>query len=339
MNKTPLVILSFLCLFVFGLAACSASDSNNVEYAVPEETLITVNGQKITNKDIDRQMNALKTQYHLNTDDQWKQFLIDQKMSESDLTKQIEDKLINLELIKDEAEKEKITVDEKELDKQIEHIKSNYPNQSAWHNALVASGYTEQSYRDAVKVSILSQKLHEKIADNITPTEEEKHQFCESVASNFSGRKSSHILFNINDLETAQKVLQKINDGEDFADLAKQYSLDGSATNGGDVGWDFMSSFVPEYQNALNDLSKGRVSPIIKSQFGYHIIKCTDTFNLDKNEKIAYEDIPQDILDSIMDLMHKQLSAQKFSAYLDELKQNADIKYVNSKKSGEETKQ
>lgn len=330
MNKTPLVIISFLCLITLGIAACSKADTNTIEHAVPEKTIITVNGNKITNHDIDQQINVIKSQYHIKDSEHWNTFLKEQGMTDQDFTNQIEDKLINLEFIKDAAAKENITVDEEELDRQIKKLKENYPNKSSWHNALIASGYTEKSYRDAVRLGILSQKLHQKIADKVSPNEDEKHQFCETIASNFSGRKSSHMLFNINDLDTAQKVAQKLKDGEDFAELAKQYSLDGSAADGGNVGWDFLANFVPEYQNALNKLHKGEVSPIVKSQFGYHIIKCTDTFNLDKKEHIAYEDIPQDVLDSIMLLMMNQLSGQKYSAYLDELKQEADIEYLDT---------
>ena len=58
-------------------------------------------------------------------------------------------------------------------------------------------------------------------------------------------KRSSHILFDSGDEATAREVLDKLNAGElDFAEAAKEYSKDGSASDGGDVGWDKTSSFV-----------------------------------------------------------------------------------------------
>jgi len=73
---------------------------------------------------------------------------------------------------------------------------------------------------------------------------------------------------------TLKEIQQRLAKGEDFAALAKQYSVDtGSASQGGDLGETTGDSFVPEFETALAKLKVGQVSEPVKTKFGYHIIK------------------------------------------------------------------
>ena len=83
--------------------------------------------------------------------------------------------------------------------------------------------------------------------------------------------RCAHIL--VEKLSVAQEVLQKLNSGESFAKLAEQYSIDGSRKRGGDLGEFGKGMMVKEFEQAAFALEKGQVSGIVKTQFGYHIIK------------------------------------------------------------------
>ncbi len=83
--------------------------------------------------------------------------------------------------------------------------------------------------------------------------------------------RCAHIL--VEKLSVAQEVLQKINNGESFAKMAEQYSIDGSRKHGGDLGEFGKGMMVKEFEQAAFALEKGQVSGIVKTQFGYHIIK------------------------------------------------------------------
>ena len=100
-------------------------------------------------------------------------------------------------------------------------------------------------------------------------------------------RKARHILVQLDEAADEQtkaskkqqieQLLQKINAGEDFAQLASSASEDpGSATQGGDLGWVSRGMMVPAFDDALFTLDKGEVSDIVESGFGYHIIKLED---------------------------------------------------------------
>ena len=71
----------------------------------------------------------------------------------------------------------------------------------------------------------------------------------------------------------AEEVLKRVKAGENFENLAKEYSDDGSKQNGGDLGWFGKGRMVPEFENAAFALQPGQTSEIVESQFGFHIIK------------------------------------------------------------------
>ena len=84
----------------------------------------------------------------------------------------------------------------------------------------------------------------------------------------------AHIL--VEKLSLAQEIKTKIANGESFANLAKQYSIDSSKKRGGDLGFFGRGMMVQEFEKAAFALEKGQISDIVKTQFGYHIIKRLD---------------------------------------------------------------
>ena len=84
----------------------------------------------------------------------------------------------------------------------------------------------------------------------------------------------AHIL--VEKLSLAQEIKAKISTGESFTNLAKQHSIDSSKKRGGDLGFFVRGMMVKEFEKVAFALEKGQVSEIVKTQFGYHIIKRLD---------------------------------------------------------------
>ncbi|MGI0082782.1 MAG: peptidylprolyl isomerase [Nitrosopumilaceae archaeon] len=84
----------------------------------------------------------------------------------------------------------------------------------------------------------------------------------------------AHIL--VEKFSLAQELKTKIANGESFANLAKQHSKDSSKRRGGDLGFFGRGMMVSEFEKVAFALEKGQVSDIVKTQFGYHIIKRLD---------------------------------------------------------------
>ncbi|WYY00251.1 peptidylprolyl isomerase [Oxyplasma meridianum] len=86
--------------------------------------------------------------------------------------------------------------------------------------------------------------------------------------------RCSHIL--VEKETTAKEVLEKIKSGESFAKMAEKYSIDGTRKRGGDLGFFKRGAMVKEFEKASFALKKGEVSGIVKTNYGYHIIKRTE---------------------------------------------------------------
>jgi parvulin-like peptidyl-prolyl isomerase len=86
---------------------------------------------------------------------------------------------------------------------------------------------------------------------------------------------AQHILVKTED--QAKEILEEINQGKSFEDIAKAKSLCPSGKKGGNLGWFSHGQMVREFQNAAFALKKGQISQPVKTQFGWHIIKVKDT--------------------------------------------------------------
>jgi len=123
---------------------------------------------------------------------------------------------------------------------------------------------------------------------------------------------ASHILVDSEDKAKALKA--QIDGGAAFADVAKANSSDGSAANGGDLGWFGLGQMVPEFDAAVVTLQVGQVSDPIKTQFGWHIIKLND----------KRETTPP-ALDTARPDIENQLRQEALQAKLDALRSAAKI--------------
>jgi peptidyl-prolyl cis-trans isomerase D len=129
--------------------------------------------------------------------------------------------------------------------------------------------YAPESYRDKVEIT-----------DTLVQQYYDSHQATYAKPEQVHAR---HILFRVapdaapdakaQARQRAEEVLKKVKAGDDFAELAKQYSQDGSAASGGDLGFFTRGKMVPPFEQAAFALAPGATSEIVESPFGFHIIK------------------------------------------------------------------
>jgi peptidyl-prolyl cis-trans isomerase D len=125
-----------------------------------------------------------------------------------------------------------------------------------------------------VKVSYIELSVDE-LAKEVSVSEDELANLYEDEQERFSTeeeRKAQHVL--VETLETANKVVELLNNGSSFSELAKTYSLDtGSKESAGDLGFFTKGVMVPEFEEKVFSMTEGQLSEPVKSEFGYHIIK------------------------------------------------------------------
>ena len=127
------------------------------------------------------------------------------------------------------------------------------------------------------------------LSENVEVNEDQIKKMYEDYVASISGReerKARHILLktvagesagNAVVMEKIESLKQELEQGADFADLAKKHSQDSaSAEEGGDLGWVTLGEMVKPFEQALFDMNKGSVSEIVVTQFGYHLIKLDD---------------------------------------------------------------
>ena len=99
------------------------------------------------------------------------------------------------------------------------------------------------------------------------------------------------------------------------------------------MGWDKLTTFVTEYQDALSALSTGQMSGLVKTTYGYHIILCTDQFNVESVS--SADEIPEAIRDAISSKIKAEEESAKYSTWLNDYIDKADIKILEmSEKAG-----
>jgi len=135
--------------------------------------------------------------------------------------------------------------------------------------------------------------------------------------------KVSHIL--VKDEKTAKEVKEKINNGEDFTALAKQYSEDtGSKEQGGEIAGFAPGQTVKEFEEAAYKLDAGQVSEPIKTSYGYHIIKVTD-----KKELKPFDEVKDTIRKDLEQQRLQDTTGKWKQQVINDLLKEADIKVTD----------
>lgn len=186
------------------------------------------------------------------------------------------------ELVYEKVLSENYEVSEDELNEQVDTMKEQLG--SNFQLALAQYGMeSEEDLKEMLRTGLMQEKAAIK---DVEATEEEMKEYYENYKPEIQAR---HIL--IADKETAEEVKKKLDDGEDFAKVAEEYSTDtASAANGGDLGWFGAGQMVAEFEEAAYALEVDEISDPVESQHGFHIIQVTD-----KKEKESYEDMKEEI--------------------------------------------
>ena len=110
----------------------------------------------------------------------------------------------------------------------------------------------------------------------------------------------------------------------DFAAAAQQYSTDtASASKGGDVGWNTINNYVEQYSAALDSIDKGQIT-LTASDYGIHVILCTDVLNIE-GEPTSLSAYPQEIIDYMRNIYGSQKKAENFQEWLNHYKEESDV--------------
>jgi parvulin-like peptidyl-prolyl isomerase len=259
LRKSAPFALLFLAILV--LAACGGgSTSENTATATdvisqvattdPRTTLAAeVNGEPITLEALDRQIAFFEAGGTAAAADR------------AALTGTILERLIEQELVEQAAASMDITVTEEQVQAEIAALQADAANQGISLDEYFAlQGISAEDYPERLREALLTAAVNQQVTANVPTTTAEVH--------------ARHIV--VADEATARDILNQLNGGADFAQLAEQYSLDRSTSEaGGDLGWITPGLLLqPEVEAAIFSLPvNSRAPEPVQSALGYHIIE------------------------------------------------------------------
>ncbi|MGV7220024.1 MAG: peptidylprolyl isomerase [Nitrospinales bacterium] len=305
------------------------------------EVVAKINGVELKSK-------VIKFQFNRAMRDQPRQ------MSAADKKKFIQvliDNEMVRELIYQEGKKENQVIPAEEVNAEIEKMKSafGYDSEEKLIEALKDREIDLDELRRTIEVDLVAKNLLDKnIRGKINITDKQVEKYYEDNKAQFfrpDSFKTQHIFIPHIPVELQKtqhpselmkrkdelskeaeqeinEIYKKIKPDTDFGELARKYSKDeGSAKNGGDLEYMYKGVFDPEFDAAVSKLKIGEVSEVVKTGFGFHIIKLNETR---PPEQAPFENVKE----SIQKHLFMEEANSKVQDYIDGLRKKADIKLL-----------
>ncbi|TFG64185.1 MAG: peptidylprolyl isomerase [Spirochaetales bacterium] len=314
------ILLALSVILIATLSACG-----NGNKADKSKAAAIVNGDIITKDEFSREMDLFKQQ--LSTQ---QQNLSDEELKgfETELL----ENLIQRKLLDQEIVKAKIRIDKDVVENELQNIKTQFPTTEEYTAALAEQGFTEESLTDQISKTKSREKFFdEKFRKTITVSDDDAMTYYNGNPELFTQPeqvRASHIIILVppgasedekkQALAKIKTIETKIKNGGDFAVLAKEYSMDGSKDQGGDLDFFGPGDMVPEFEKAAFALTIGETSGIVETQFGYHLIKLTDRRQADS---VDFESVKSDL----KDYLSQEKVVAAVNEYLAELRKKSKV--------------
>ncbi|QST02001.1 peptidylprolyl isomerase [Pontibacillus sp. ALD_SL1] len=225
------------------------------------------------------------------------------------------------EMLYDTVLSEEYPVSEEDVQAEIDKVKESYGDQ--FESALQQNGFKDEAqFKDFLKTQLQKEKA---TTQGVEVTDEEVKEYYENMKQEVQAK---HIL--VEDEETANEVIEKLNNGGDFATLAKEYSTDSSsAENGGNLDYFSTGDMVYPFEQAAYNLEVGEISEPVQSDYGYHIIKVTDKREKEDTSSLGTFDEMKDQLKT--ELLNRQANTEKLSDIMNNAEININNKVLKEK--------
>jgi peptidyl-prolyl cis-trans isomerase C len=321
------VMLTTMLLAYIAMPACA------VEKQTSDGKVAVVNGAVISQVDFDGEMERINRQ----------QASIGRPFNESqliDVKKAVLETLINRELLYQESQNHSIKVEDKAVDEQFEIMKTRFPSEDEFKSALQKKKISEATLKSQIRKNMAIQQFIDKeYVQKVKVPQKEVKDFYVSQPDSFKEPeqvRASHILIKVDPgtdeskKAEARKKLKgihnKLQKGENFEALAKEYSEGPSGAKGGDLGYFSRGQMVEPFDEVAFGLSPGRVSDIVETQFGYHLIKVVDK----KPEgMMSYEEVK----DKLQQYIKQQKVREQVNLSIENLKEKAKVERFQEDKS------
>ena len=233
------------------------------------------------------------------------------------------DQMIEERLILIYGKEHGIKLNELETEAEVKQIKEEYAKESL-EDFLARKGLTLKEWKEEIKKELLIDNIiFQEVGMDITVSEEELQRYYLKHKEEFhTPARIRALQILLKDKKSAKLVYRKLKSKrkkEKFSELAKEFSVAPEAKIGGDLGY-FSKDEMPLFFSSLFSMKVGEVSPIIKSQYGFHIFKVIDK---KKEGILPYSDVRKSIKNKI--LLQKQ--RDRYKKWINNIKKEAVINF------------
>lgn len=245
----------------------------------------------------------------------------------------IRENLINRTLLLQQAQTMGIDVKESLVAKALDEFKAAFKDEKDYQRALADMGFTEAMLNGQIKNGLTIKALIDKtVIQKVSVSDQQVRAYYDENPNLFRKPeqvKAAHILVKVAEnageakqaeaLTAIQALKVRLDNGENFATLAMENSDCPSKTKGGDLGFFDRQQMVAPFSEAAFALQPGQTSDVVQTRFGYHLIRMT--------ERQAEQTMPfNDVKEAILARLRQEQEGNKIDAYLEKLKERADIK-------------
>jgi peptidyl-prolyl cis-trans isomerase C len=283
-----------------------------------------VNGKAILGRDLEALVNRELSSIG---NPEWKNLREDYR---GQLTLSLLNVLINSKLLFQKAVSSGIKATDSEVQAEFQKIAKTFASDAEMNSALASQNTDRAGLEKSLYENLMMSKIvDENVNKKITVTQEDLAKYYSSNPKEFQHPdivRTSHILIQVagdapeqdaKAKERAEAILARIKKGEDFAKLAKENSVDSSASRGGDIGFASREALDAEYSEVAFSLPVGGTK-LVKSQYGYHIIKVTD-------KKEAGVSTLEEAKAGLTEFLKKEKSQTDLNKLVNELRNQANI--------------
>jgi parvulin-like peptidyl-prolyl isomerase len=321
MRLRTLLTLLLVFLLALGAAACGGGGGEKSSDDVPANAIALVGDDEVLKSEFDDLFARAEASY----DARDQEFPKTGTAEYDDLKKRAVEFLVQQHQFALAAADEGIEVTDEEVQERLAKIKKDsfQDDDEKFAEALEKEGLTLEDAEKAFHDQILQEKLYKQVTDEVKPSEAEMEKYYEDNKEQFSqpeSRDVSHIL--VKTKAKADALYAELEDGANFATLAKQNSTDpGSKKSGGKLPVTKGSTVAP-FDKVAFELDTGEYSKPIKTEFGWHIVKA------DSDVKPATTTPYEDVKPSIEQQLAQEGQQKAIDAWLEELKKTYPVVYA-----------
>ena len=307
-----IAVLAALVLGVAAAAGCGGDDDDSASADVPAEAIAVVGDREIPKTEYDRLLTQAQATYEARKQD----FPEAGTPEFAQLRNALVRSLVEQAQFEIAAEELDVTVTDEELDKRLDELKQQFfdGDEQKYKDELEKQGLTEEQVLKDLRTRMLSEKIFEKVTSEVAVTDADIQAYYEENKSQFetpASREVRHIL--VKSKANADDIHGQLENGGNFAKLAKQFSEDPASKNEGGKFTAQKGATVAPFDKVAFELETGELSEPVKTQFGWHIIEAVGDIEEATTQPLS------EVEESISTTLLEEKKNQRINDWIEEL--------------------